>query len=57
MIVLIFRFSSWLSALILLIVSIETKSMLVSEVARALKLILFCMIREYYPRMDPETVI
>ena len=31
--------------------------MLVSEVALALKLILFYMMAEYYPKIDPETVI
>ena len=38
-------------------VSIEMTSMFVSEVALALKFIGFCMMQEYYPRIEPETLI
>lgn len=54
---LIQKFSSAFSALTLFRVSTDMTSMFVSEVARALKLMLEFVIRECQPRIEPEILI
>ena len=53
----ILALKSTLSALTRLIVSIEITSMFVSDVALALKLTGSYIIAEYWPRIEPDTVM